>query len=274
MNYMHSLYQASGQISNDDLLYTLSLFAVEPVRWVKEFEWRHLTPMEVCATGTFWKSVGDAMGISYKDLPSYERGWKDGLDWFEEVKTWALVYEQKVMVPTKDNHQTAVETTAMLLYTMPKAVHPIGENVISALMDDRLREAMIYKEPPAWLQGAVFNALHIRKYIIRYLFLPRPSFMRTKVYTEKPNKNGKYNTMFYEVEPWYYPDTFYTRWLSPQTWSRWAVGLPIPGPQYKSEGYTIDNLGPRHLEGKGSIEMAATKEKLLTSGRGGCPFGH
>lgn len=272
MNYMHSLYQASGQISNEDLLYTLSLFAVEPVRWVKEFEWRDLTPMEVCATGTFWKSVGDAMGISYKDLPSYERGWKDGLDWFEEVAVWAKSYEQRVMVPTKDNHQTAVETTAMLLYTMPKALHPIGENVVSALMDDKLRTAMMYKEPPSWLQGAVFNALHIRKYIIRYLFLPRPYWMRTKVYSEKPNKDGLYNTMFYEVEPWYYPDTFYTRWISPQTWSRWMVGLPIPGPQYKSEGYTIPNLGPRHLEGKGSVEMAANKAKLMGGNRGGCPF--
>lgn len=269
---MHSLYQASGQISNADLLYTLSLFAGEPVRWVKEFEWREMTPMEVCATGTFWKSVGDAMGISYEELPSYERGWKDGLDWFEEVIAWAVVYEQKVMVPTQDNHDTAVETTAMLLYTLPKAVHSIGTDVVSALMDDKLRTAMMYKDPPAWLQATIYNALHIRKYVLRYLFLPRPSFMKTTVYIEEPNEHGKYNTGFYEVEPWYYPDTFYTRWISPQTWSRWVVGLPIPGPQYKPEGYTIPNLGPRHLEGKGSVEMAADKAKLMASGRGSCPF--
>ncbi|KIW06963.1 uncharacterized protein PV09_02622 [Verruconis gallopava] len=272
MNYLHSLYQASGQISNEDMLYTLSLFAVEPVRWVNTFEWRELTPLEVCATGTFWKSVGDAMGISYEELPSYKRGWKDGIEWFEEVKVWALMYEQKVMLPTKDNHQTAVETTKMLLYDVPKPLHGIGENVVAALMDDRLREAMMYKMPPSWLQSCIHNALHIRKYIIRYLFLPRPQAMKMRVTSEKPNKYGKYNVMYYEVEPWYYPDNFTNRWLSLQTWVKWMRGLPIPGPQYKPEGYDVPNVGPKHLEGKGTAEMAQTKERLMASGRGGCPF--
>jgi len=49
MNYIHSMYQKSGLISNDDLLYTLSLFAVEPERWINRFEWRSLTEMELCA---------------------------------------------------------------------------------------------------------------------------------------------------------------------------------------------------------------------------------
>ena len=49
MNYLHSGYQKAGKISNDDLLYTLSLFALEPKRWINRFEWRQLTNMEVCA---------------------------------------------------------------------------------------------------------------------------------------------------------------------------------------------------------------------------------
>jgi len=31
------------------MLYTLSLFALEPIRWVNRYEWREMTPMEVCA---------------------------------------------------------------------------------------------------------------------------------------------------------------------------------------------------------------------------------
>jgi hypothetical protein len=42
-------YQKKGLISNDDMLYTLSVFALEPVRWVKRYEWREMTPMEICA---------------------------------------------------------------------------------------------------------------------------------------------------------------------------------------------------------------------------------
>jgi hypothetical protein len=182
------------------------------------------------------------------------------------------MYEQKEMVPSKDNHQTAVETTAMLLYDVPKPLHPLGENIVSSLMDDRLRNAMMYPPPPNWLQNAVLNGLHLRKYIIRYLFLPRPYSMRMRAISEKPNKNGKYNVLYYEVEPWYFPDTFYYRWISPKTWRKWLQGRPIPGPKYRPEGYDIPNIGPMHLEGKGSVEMSATREKFATAKRGGCPF--
>jgi hypothetical protein len=49
MNYLHGRYQKAGKISNDDLLYTLSLFVTEVDRWVGLYEWRTLTDMENCA---------------------------------------------------------------------------------------------------------------------------------------------------------------------------------------------------------------------------------
>jgi hypothetical protein len=49
MNYLHGRYQKAGKISNDDMLYTLSLFVLEVERWVGLYEWRSLTPLEICA---------------------------------------------------------------------------------------------------------------------------------------------------------------------------------------------------------------------------------
>jgi hypothetical protein len=49
MNYLHSRYQKAGKISNDDMMYTLSLFVTEVDRWVGLYEWRTLTDMENCA---------------------------------------------------------------------------------------------------------------------------------------------------------------------------------------------------------------------------------
>lgn len=49
LNYIHGWYQKQGQISNDDMLYTLTLFALEPVRWINRYEWRKLTDLEICA---------------------------------------------------------------------------------------------------------------------------------------------------------------------------------------------------------------------------------
>lgn len=143
MNYLHSLYRNSGKISNDDLLYTLALFALEPKNWVNRYEWRQLTDLEVCALGTFWKSMGDAMEILYEDLPGAQSGWKNGIQWMEEMEKWSVEYEKKCMVPDETNKKTADETTAMLLYDAPQSLHPFGYKVVSALMDDRLRKAMM-----------------------------------------------------------------------------------------------------------------------------------
>lgn len=49
MNYLHSRYQKAKKISNDDMLYTLSLFVLEVERWIRLYEWRALTPMEIAA---------------------------------------------------------------------------------------------------------------------------------------------------------------------------------------------------------------------------------
>ena len=147
MNYIHSQYQKSGKILDDDLLYTLALFASEPVRWIDQYEWRKLEDFEKCAIGTFWKAIGDAMSIKYTKLKSggeKGEGWTDGLQWLDELKEWSAEYEKRFMVPDKNNHKTAEQTVAILLYSMPGFMKSQGRRIVSALMDDRLRTAMMY----------------------------------------------------------------------------------------------------------------------------------
>ena len=144
MNYIHSQYQKSGKILEDDLLYTLALFASEPARWIDKYEWRKLEDFEKCAIGTFWKAIGDAMGISFKKLKSGREGWTDGLQWLDELREWSAEYEKRVMVPDKNNRKVAEQTVAILLYSVPGFLKPYGRRMVSALMDDRLRTAMMY----------------------------------------------------------------------------------------------------------------------------------
>lgn len=63
--------------------------------------------MEICAISTFWKSIGDSMGISYENLAHYKTGWVDGLMFYEDIKEWAENYEIKCMVPAVTNKTTA-----------------------------------------------------------------------------------------------------------------------------------------------------------------------
>lgn len=40
-----NIFQLNKQ-SNDDFLYTLALFIIEPAVWMEKYEWRGLTPLE------------------------------------------------------------------------------------------------------------------------------------------------------------------------------------------------------------------------------------
>lgn len=65
INYLHGRY--GNKISNDDLLYTLSTFILEPAVWAKQFEWRCLTPLEEMSFFVFFSEIGRRMGI--KEIP-------------------------------------------------------------------------------------------------------------------------------------------------------------------------------------------------------------
>ena len=143
MNYIHSQYQKAGKIHNDDMLYTLSLFALEPARWVGKYEWRELTNLELCACGAYWKSMGDAMDISYKGLSSSAEGWEDGLHWLEEVKSWSEDYEDHRMKPAATNMQLADTELGVICVNVPSRLLGICKRFLSVLLGDKLRKAMM-----------------------------------------------------------------------------------------------------------------------------------
>jgi hypothetical protein len=142
--FLHQGYRANGKILEADMLYTLSLFAIEPIRFVKLFEWREMTEMERCAVGTYWKSLGDALDISYHALPSGETGFRDGIHWLEEISAWSHAYEVQHMKPHPRNKEIADKTIDVLVYNLPDFMKPLGLYFVSHLMDDRLRSAMMY----------------------------------------------------------------------------------------------------------------------------------
>ncbi|KAL9116692.1 MAG: hypothetical protein Q9187_006781, partial [Circinaria calcarea] len=142
MNYLHDGYRKAGKISDDDMLYTLSLFALEAPRWTSRYEWRDLTDLELCAVGTFWKDTGDAMEIPYTSLRSSQTGWKHGLQWLRELEEWSVRYEEANMVPCESNRQLAVGTFDLLLSNVPRKWRGIVDNLVITLLEPRLRAAM------------------------------------------------------------------------------------------------------------------------------------
>ncbi|MCJ1475645.1 hypothetical protein MMC13_004308 [Lambiella insularis] len=258
MNCIHACYGAhepggNGSIQPEDMLYTLSLFAWEPVRWIERWEWRALAEVEVCAMGVYWKGLGDAMGISYACLPGgrvdaeeESRGWRTGLEWMAEVRGWAEKYEEEHMRPHEANRAVADETTAMLLMEVPGFAKGLGKQVVAVLMDQRLREAMLYPPPPRWLIALVRGILHARRFVLRYLMLPRPAFARSEVVSRQPSKDGRYFMLDYQAMPHYVEPTWWNRW-GVKAWLRRGLGLPVPGDQggaFCPMGYRAEEIGP------------------------------
>lgn len=146
--FLHKGYRASGKILEDDMLYTLSLFATEPIRFVQRYEWRGMTEMERCAVGTYWKSLGDALEISYERLPSGRKGFRDGIHWLNEISAWSQEYEVQHMKPHPRNREIAEQMINVLMYNLPGCMKPLGVYFVSFLMDERLRSAMMYVHNP------------------------------------------------------------------------------------------------------------------------------
>ena len=97
----------------------------------------------MCAFGTYWKNMGDAMEISCAKLPSSMRGWQDGLHWLDELEEWSDEYEEANMVPADTNRQLADSRLDTLLPKCPATYLDSCRKMVVALLGDRLRRSMM-----------------------------------------------------------------------------------------------------------------------------------
>jgi len=161
LNAIHSHFP----ISNEDMLYVLSVFVFEPARCIGQFEWRALTETEKEALFRVWLHIGTGMGI--RDIPSSRA----------KLEAFAVDYETKNMVYAPSNVSIANATIQLFLALAPAFLHDLVKKAVYCLMDERLRKACGYPDPIPWLQTAVLFVLWLRKMVIRYLSLPRPAFL-------------------------------------------------------------------------------------------------
>ncbi|TKX26875.1 hypothetical protein C1H76_1031 [Elsinoe australis] len=272
MNYLHSRYIKAGKISNEDMLFTLSLFALEPVRWVNRFEWRKFTEFELCATGTFWKAMGDKMEIDFSALPGAKEGWRDGLEWLDSIRAWSEKYEECKMRPDEANHKLVLANLDVVFLNIPENLKAWGGHIVSIVAGPRLRKAMMLAAPPEWFERSLLSVLTIRKYVLRFLALPRIS--RKFYIPDAPESNGRYSAKEYLSHPWYVKPTFERRW-GLKAWFTWIIGRKLPGDDgncYNPEGYVIKELGPSSVRDKGADYMKKDLSRMSSMQPGGCPF--
>lgn len=138
INFLHRRHR----ISNDDMLFTLAMFASVPIDFVNAHEWRGLTTTELHALAVFWKYVGDAMNISYEQLPSAACGWHDGLHWLQELRTWSTAYDERYTLPAENSRLMGSRRFDQLQQSAPPWLEPIVRNTLLSLLDERLKRAL------------------------------------------------------------------------------------------------------------------------------------
>ncbi len=151
LNRIHARFP----ISNDDLLYVLSTFIFEPIRWNRQFGWRALSGRERYAAFRFWCETGRRMGI--RDIPQTENA-------FEQFN---IAYEAHSFRYNEASRLVADSMRNLFAsWLLPRTLWPLLYPAFYAFMDDHLREALGYPAPPVWLRAMISKVLRVRAFVI------------------------------------------------------------------------------------------------------------
>lgn len=169
MNWIHSHYS----IKNEDFLYVLSTFVLEPIRWINRFGYRKLDIKEELAGFYFWQEVGKKMGI--QEIP------KD----LESLKKFNVEYELQHFKYSPNNAKIALATENLMLgWFLPKFLFPIGRPFIHAIMEPHLLKAFHFPVPNKFIKILSENVLKLRGQIIKFFPARSKPFRRTGIHSQ------------------------------------------------------------------------------------------
>ena len=168
MNWAHGHYQ----IANDDFLYVLSTFILEPVRWIDAFGWRPTCANERLGYYHFWRAIGGRMGI--RDIPpSYEA--------FEQ---WSRDYEKQTFRFAETNQGVGSATRDLFASWFPRLATPIVRYSIYALLDDAMLSAFGFPRPLPGTRALLRAGLKARGALVRTM----PPRRKAHFFTDDRNR--------------------------------------------------------------------------------------
>jgi hypothetical protein len=166
MNRLHARFD----IANEDFVYVLSTFVLEPVRWISRFGYRPMSRTEQLASFHFWRQVGRRMGI--RDLPGT----------YEELECFNRDYERTRFRFSDTNRRVGAATRDLFLgWLLPRPLFGLGKPFVYALMDEPLLDAFGFPKPAPALRAFVEAAMRARARAIRILPERRRPRLRTQM---------------------------------------------------------------------------------------------
>lgn len=194
LNFIHGRFN----ISNQDFLYTLSTFILEPKRFASKFGYRDWTEKETTANFVVWRDIGTRMGIQH--IPNT----------VNEVERFSLQYEAEKMVYSDSNREIGDATLNFLLSILPACFRPGVRRIIYCLFEDRLVDAMDYPHQPYWLILVVEAVLKVCVgSFVRWFLPPRPlSWSTERISLEEEDEKKVQKLRYSEYKPETYPNGY------------------------------------------------------------------
>jgi hypothetical protein len=163
MNQIHARFP----IPNEDFLYVLSAMVLEPMRWNERFGWRPLLEAEREAGFRFWRQIGRRMAIH--DLPGS----------LAELEALNVAYERERFAASDAGRRLAHAQRDVFLAWFPWLPRGLGARAISALLEERVVEALDLVRPTRRQRAATEAALRLRSRAVRLLPPRRRPHLRT-----------------------------------------------------------------------------------------------
>ena len=158
MNAMHAAFD----VDREDMLYVLTTFILEPIRWAERFGWRPMHEVEQLATMHWHRRLGRHMGLG--ELPT-------DLAWYDDFNRR---YEAEHFRYHPANRRVADASVRLFLdIHLPRPLHGAGEVLVRALLDRPLLDALGYEPAPRAVVRGVEAAMRARALVQRRLLPER-----------------------------------------------------------------------------------------------------
>jgi len=153
MNAIHGRFK----ISNDDYLYVLSTFVLEPIRWIDRYGWRRSVPAERLAMHEFWRNIGGRMGI--RDIPAS----------LEAMDAFNRQFEADNFQANDNSRRVGEATRDFLLTWFPRPLRGAVTRGIYAALDPDVADAFDFPRATSLERAVLQGALRLRARVHRWL---------------------------------------------------------------------------------------------------------
>jgi hypothetical protein len=150
INRAHSHYR----IANVDMLYVLSTFVLDPVRWIDRYGWRPLLAQEREAAYFFYREVGRRMGV--RDIPAS----------YDELERFSVDVGHRLQV-TEGSRELADQVLSLVATWFARPLRRPVRAMLPAVFDDDLLHGLGLPGPHGWQRRLAGTALAVRAAAVR-----------------------------------------------------------------------------------------------------------